>query len=78
VVHELEFVGAKYVVGDDRITTQVPRLGWYFSPHEPGAATRTKPLDLAALEKFDRSLLFARIYDNGHISIYRYLSHPAA
>ena len=78
VRRELNGVGATYVVVDDRIATHVPRLGWYFSPREPGAATRTKPLDLTALEKFDRSLLFARVYDNGHISIYRYLSPQPA
>jgi hypothetical protein len=78
VLRELNSVRAKYVVIDNRITTQVPRQGWYFSPHEPGAETRTRPLDPASLEKFGRSRYFARVYDNGHIAIYRYLSIPSA
>lgn len=59
-----------YVVIDQRLHRELPNLGFYVEPGEPGAYTRTKPLSRAALSKFHVDGGFNRIYSNGAISIY--------
>ncbi len=58
-----------YVVVDDRLTTDVPRIGHYFEPGEPGSPW-TRPLQPAYLTKFDKQRCLSRIFDSGHIAIY--------
>jgi hypothetical protein len=59
-----------YVVIDQRLHRELPNLGFYVEPGEPGAYTRTKPLSRAALKKFHVGGGLNRIYTNGPISIY--------
>lgn len=73
VLGELNRDRVRYLVVDLRITEFVPRVGWYYSPNEPGSRTRLRPLAKASLTKFARSSYFNRIYDNGNVIIYRYL-----
>ncbi len=73
VRYELGHYDVKYLVVDRRITTQLPRTGWYYEQSEPAAGDRQRPLPAQRLEKFDHSRLFERIYDNGNVVIYQYL-----
>ncbi len=73
VLYELNHHRVKFLVIDRRITKLLPRIGWYYSENEPGAGKRKLPVPIERLEKFDHSPLFERIYDNGHILIYKYL-----
>ena len=50
----------------------MPRVGWYYSPNEPGGRERSRPLPAASLAKFADSPYFSRIYDSGNISVYLY------
>jgi hypothetical protein len=77
VLNELNRDEVEYLVVDRRISEQLPRVGWYYSPNEPGALERSTPLPLGSLKKFANSDLFSRIYDNGNIVIYRYLPPPS-
>lgn len=59
-----------YVVIDQRLRRELPNLGFYMEPGEPGAYTRTRPISLAALNKFHVNDGLNRIYTNGPIAIY--------
>ncbi len=59
-----------YVVVDQRLHRELPNLGFYVEPDEPGAYTRTEPISRAALRKLHLEDGFNRIYTNGPISIY--------
>jgi hypothetical protein len=59
-----------YVVIDQRLRRELPNLGFYMEPGEPGAYTRTRPISLAALNKFHVGDGLNRIYTNGPIAIY--------
>jgi hypothetical protein len=59
-----------YVVTDRRLSSDLPVLGFYFEPDEPGAATRRSPLSARSLAKFRRVRELSQIYSNGPISIY--------
>ena len=59
-----------YVVIDQRLSRELPNLGFYMEPGEPGAYTRTRPISLAALNKFHVDDGLNRIYTNGPIAIY--------
>ena len=61
--------GVNYIVVDDRLTTDVPRIGHYFEPGEPGSPWTT-PLPASNLTKFDREKCLNRVFDSGHITIY--------
>lgn len=72
-----------YVVIDQRLHRELPNLGFYIEPEEPGAYTRTTPISRAALRKFHLDDGLNRIYTNGPISIYattplRYRRHAPA
>ncbi len=73
VIYELDHNRVRFLIVDRRITTELPRTGWYYSENEPGAGERQLPLPAARLEKFAPSRLFEKIYDNGNLVIYRYL-----
>ena len=73
VLDELDRNRVRFLVVDRRIAELMPRVGWYYSPNEPDARTRSAPLPTAALEKFAQSPYFSRIYDAGNIIVYRYL-----
>ena len=59
-----------YVVIDQRLSRELPSLGFYLEPDEPGAFRRTEPIDPAALDKFRLATGVNRIYTNGPIAIY--------
>jgi len=59
-----------YVVVDQRLSRELPILGFYIEPDEPGAYQRTQPIDPDALDKFSVGAGLNRIYTNGPIAIY--------
>lgn len=59
-----------FVVVDQRLSRELPSLGFYLEPDEPGAFTRDEPIDAAALDKFRLETELNRIYTNGPIAIY--------
>lgn len=59
-----------FVVVDQRLSRELPSLGFYLEPDEPGAFTRNEPIDAAALDKFRLDTELNRIYTNGPIAIY--------
>ena len=60
----------RYVVVDSRLSTGVPRVGYYYDAQEPNAMHYTAPLDPADLTKFDGVQNVDRIYDSGNMIIY--------
>jgi hypothetical protein len=60
----------RYVVVDLRLSRDIPVYKYYFESAEPDAGRHTKPLPLAALQKFDGLRGVTRIYDSGDIVIY--------
>lgn len=61
----------EYLVVDQRLSTSLPYLGFYFEQSETGAFQYTEPIDLAVLTKFDKMENVSRVYDNGNIRIYQ-------
>lgn len=59
-----------YIVVDERLSTAVPVLGFYFVTDEPGAYQYTTPLSREALNKFDTVPQINRLFDNGNVVIY--------
>ena len=60
----------RYLVTDRRLTTRLPMVGVYFEDGEEGARQYSRPLDPAALMKFDRLPNVSRLFDSGDIGIY--------
>jgi hypothetical protein len=59
-----------YLVVDLRLSEGLPLTGIYYDTVEPDTFRHTKPMDLAALTKFDGARSVDRIYDSGAIVIY--------
>jgi hypothetical protein len=59
-----------YLVVDRRLSSGLPREGFYFDLGEPDARRHTKPINPVALAKFDRVQGLSRLYDGGAIVIY--------
>ena len=62
--------GIQYIVVDRRLSTGLPRTGYYYDEAEPNRLQYTRPIDLAALAKFDGVKNVSRIFDSGNIVIY--------
>ncbi|HEU4783248.1 MAG TPA: hypothetical protein VFS83_07910, partial [Ktedonobacterales bacterium] len=60
----------QYLVADMRLSTGLPRRGFYFSEIEPNAFNYTAPMSKAALTKFDDLPNVNRVFDSGDIVIY--------
>jgi hypothetical protein len=60
----------QYLVADLRLSTGLPRRGFYFSEIGPGAFTYTAPNSKAALAKYDNLPNVNRVFDSGNIVIY--------
>jgi len=45
-------------------------LGYYFEADEAGAFSRTSPIPISSLTKFNDAYGLSRIYTNGPITIY--------
>jgi hypothetical protein len=60
----------QYLVADLRLSTALPRRGFYFSEIEPGAFNYTAPISKAALTKYDNLPNVNRVFDSGDIVIY--------
>lgn len=60
----------QYLVVDMRLSTGLPRRGFYFSEIEPDAFNYTAPISRAALTKFDDLPNVNRVFDSGNIVIY--------
>ena len=63
--------GVEYLIVDKRMTTLVPRTGYYYAPSEPEAGTRSRPPPEAAIAKYGRVPWASRIYESDHLAIYR-------
>jgi len=60
----------QYIVVDSRLSTGLPRVGFYYDLSEPKAMHYIAPIDPADLAKFDGVQNVNRIYDSGNIIIY--------
>jgi hypothetical protein len=60
----------RYLVVDLRLSTALPRYGFYFEPGEPEDFRRTTPIDRKVLTKFDAVPGIKRVYDSGDLVIY--------
>jgi hypothetical protein len=63
--------GYGYLVIDRRMSEFVPRIGFYFTPDEPEAFSRTQPVAPEALDKFEQVDWATKIYASDHFSVYR-------
>lgn len=62
-------VGIEYLMTDDRLTTRLPWVGYYYEMQEaPGG--HTAPISLGALHKFEALNHVSRVYDSGNITVY--------
>lgn len=61
--------GIEYLMSDDRLTTRLPWVGYYYEMQEaPGG--HKAPVSLEALHKFESIDHVSRVYDSGNITIY--------
>ncbi|MCU0490148.1 MAG: hypothetical protein MUD01_00970 [Chloroflexaceae bacterium] len=60
----------RYLVVDQRLSTQLPISGIYFELGEPNMNRHTRPIPAASLAKFDRFANARLLYDSGNIQIY--------
>jgi hypothetical protein len=60
----------QYLVVDRRLSTGLPRVSTYFDQPASGEQQDTRPIDPAALAKFDGVKNVSRIFDSGNIIIY--------
>lgn len=60
----------QYIVVDRRLSTALPRIGFYYDVEEPHLLHYSKPIDPAALAKFDGVQNVSRVFDSGDIVIY--------
>jgi uncharacterized membrane protein len=70
--HILQVKHIQYLVVDRRLSTGLPRIGFYFSQREPNAFHYHAPIEAAALAKFDHAPEMDRLYDSGNIIVYQY------
>lgn len=61
--------GIELVVVDERLTTQLPMVGFYFQRSEITVPPRVTPLALSSIRKFDTQGV-DRIFDDGAIRVY--------
>jgi hypothetical protein len=59
-----------YIMVDRRLTRELPVLGYYFEADEAGAFSRTSPIPIPSLTKFNGAYGLNRVYTNGPITIY--------
>jgi hypothetical protein len=59
-----------YIVVDRRLSRELPVLGYYVEPDEPGAFRRTQPISPDLLTKFNGARGLSKIFVNGPITIY--------
>lgn len=74
--YELDRSRTEFVVVDSRMGMRPAFGGYYFSLAEDSHPWRTIPRSF--LRKFDKDGSFERIYDGGHVRIYRYRPLPEA
>ena len=60
----------QYLVVDQRLSTALPRLGIYFSMPASTPVLYNRPIDRAALTKFDDVVNISRVFDSGNIVVY--------
>ena len=65
------YSGYDYLVVDDRMARDVPLLGVYFGYAEPEALTRTKPVPVAALDRYHVQPWATEVLNTDHYSVYR-------
>ena len=63
--------GVEFLIIDKRMTSLVPRIGYYYDPSEPAAGSRSVPPPQAAIAKYGRVPWASRIYESDHLAIYR-------
>ncbi|TAK33774.1 MAG: hypothetical protein EPO21_11880 [Chloroflexota bacterium] len=69
-LEDLQRARLEYLVVDQRLSTALPKLGFYVGPSEPEAFKHTRPIDSAALRKFDDLRDVNRVFDSGNIIVY--------
>ncbi|HET8909854.1 MAG TPA: hypothetical protein VFN23_00220, partial [Ktedonobacteraceae bacterium] len=69
-VNNLEDANIKYLISDQRLSTSLPLLGFYFETDEPNAFHQRQPISRAALTKFNNIDLINKIFDDGTLLIY--------
>jgi hypothetical protein len=60
----------EFLLVDHRLSTSLPYVGTYFNLPANGGQQNTRPMDPAALAKFDSVQNVSRIFDSGDIVIY--------
>jgi hypothetical protein len=68
IVTELRDDGIQFVVVDDRLATDPPQRGYYFSSYEPRVET---PLPEASVAKFDRISWLRAVRRTEHYTVYQ-------
>lgn len=72
LLSELVSSNYRYMVIDRRMSRNLPVIGVYFEPNEPGASTRTSPPPAAALEKYQYLPWVTKIYASDNLEVYRF------
>lgn len=70
VVTILRQDGIEFLLVDRRLSTALPYVGTYFNLPANGGQQNTRPIDPAALAKFDSVQNVSRVFDSGDIIIY--------
>jgi hypothetical protein len=66
----MERAHLRYLETDQRLSTSLPAVGEYIEKGEPGSLTRSVPVPLAYLTKFNTMAGVNRVFDGGSIVIY--------
>lgn len=69
-IARLQATHVGYVVIDDRLSTALPLVPYYFEEGEIFAARHTSPIAPAVLDKWNGVTSVDRLYDNGAIRVY--------
>jgi hypothetical protein len=60
----------RYLVIDRRLSTALPHVGTYVEYGEQDTFRHTRPIDPAALAKYDGMPRVSRVLDSGDIAVY--------
>jgi Family of unknown function (DUF6541) len=71
MLDRLRKAAPRYLIIDARMAESLPKTGVYLAPEEPGARRHTKPVPIAALDKYARVPWAIQVYASDHYRIYR-------
>jgi hypothetical protein len=72
LLQQLQLQNYRFMVVDERAALFLPYLSVYFEHDEPGSLQRTKPLDKAAIDKYEHLPWTIKVYGSKELSIYRF------